>query len=117
MELKLIRKENNEGAVLGSIHIDGGRDQHDIGTLENEDFIIPEGRYPVRLTYSPKFGKWMPEICDVPNRTGIRFHLGTRPSHSTGCVLLTSFGLAAIQTIINTDHKNEEETFITISSL
>ena len=116
MELKLIRKETAEGGVYGTIHLDDGRDQHDIGTLENELTLIPEGRYPLRMTYSPKFGKNRPEICDVPDRTGIRIHLGTKPQHSTGCVLVSPFGLSAIETLINYNTKYEEETFITVCS-
>ena len=66
MELKLIRKETAEGGVYGTIHLDGERDSYDVGTLENAETLIPEGRYPLRMTYSPKFGKMRPEICDVP---------------------------------------------------
>ena len=68
------------------------------------------------MTYSPKFGKMRPEICDVPDRSGIRFHLGTKPQHSTGCVLVSPFGLGAIEAQINLNKKYEEETFITVCS-
>ena len=70
-----------------------------IPTLENEDYLIPAGRYPLRLTYSPKFGKFLPEIADVPGRSGIRIHRGTQPGHSRGCVLLKTTG--QVQTVIN----------------
>ena len=116
MELKLIRKETAEGGVYGTIHLDGERDSYDVGTLENAETLIPEGRYPLRMTYSPKFGKMRPEICDVPERSGIRFHLGTRPHHSAGCVLVSPFGLGAIEAKINLNKKYEEETFITVCS-
>jgi len=80
-------------------------------TLENRDFLIPEGTYPLRMTWSPKFKKLMPEICDVPEREGIRIHLGTKPEHSQGCVLVTlPISLENIKSFINYQEKyNENE--------
>ena len=80
-------------------------------TLENRDFLIPEGTYPLRMTWSPKFRKLMPEICDVPEREGIRIHCGTKPEHSTGCVLVSPLALENIKAFINRIkiyHENEE---------
>ena len=37
---------------------------------------IPEGRYPIVITYSPKFKKWLPLLLGVPNCSGIRIHQG-----------------------------------------
>ena len=37
---------------------------------------IPEGRYPIVITYSPKFKKWLPLLLGVPNFSGIRIHQG-----------------------------------------
>ena len=37
---------------------------------------IPEGRYPVVVTFSPKFQKWLPLLIHVPLFTGIRIHAG-----------------------------------------
>ena len=59
-------------------------------TLENNDYKIPALVYPVRVTMSPKFGKELPLICNVPNCTGIRIHGGTLPQHSKGCILIPS---------------------------
>ena len=36
-------------------------------TLENADFIIPAGVYPVERTWSPKFKKLLPLIDNVPD--------------------------------------------------
>jgi hypothetical protein len=37
---------------------------------------------------SPKFKRLLPIVQNVPGRSGIRFHVGKVPKHSTGCVLL-----------------------------
>ena len=109
MILQLKRETNIEGGVYGSIAIDDGRDKYILGTLENEQFLIPAGRYPLRMTWSPRFQKLRPEICDVPEREGIRIHLGTKPQHSQGCVLVTAFGLSAIEAQINKRKKYYED--------
>ena len=57
-------------------------------TLENEDYIIPIGTYPLVVTPSPKFKRLMPLVCQVPGRSGIRIHRGSRPEHSKGCILV-----------------------------
>ena len=35
---------------------------------------IPAGRYRLRLTYSNRFKRILPLVCDVPSFEGIRFH-------------------------------------------
>lgn len=48
---------------------------------------IPEGTYEVKITYSTKFKKELPEILNVPFFEGVRIHSGNIPEHSLGCVL------------------------------
>lgn len=49
---------------------------------------IPVGIYDVINTYSPKFGKTMPLVCNVEGRSGIRFHCGNFPKDTRGCILV-----------------------------
>lgn len=58
-------------------------------TLENLPVMIPALVYPVAVTMSPRFGKLLPLLRNVPGRSGIRIHGGTKPEHSQGCVLIT----------------------------
>jgi hypothetical protein len=32
----------------------------------------------------------LPLVMQVPERSGIRFHRGTRPEHSKGCILVSA---------------------------
>ena len=47
---------------------------------------IPEGTYEVKLTYSPRFKKILPEILNVPNFSGIRIHSLNKAEESEGCI-------------------------------
>jgi hypothetical protein len=49
---------------------------------------IPAGRYPVRITRSTRFGRMLPEICDVPGFSGVRIHPGNTARDTEGCVLV-----------------------------
>ena len=55
-------------------------------------FAIPEGRYAVVITYSPKFGEWLPLLLGGPdfNRLfqGIRIHAGNTVKDTQGCILV-----------------------------
>jgi hypothetical protein len=70
-------------------------------------YQIPALCYHVAVTQSPKFKRLLPIVQNVPRlpianspspiasrispiayRTGIRFHRGTKPTHSTGCILV-----------------------------
>ena len=58
-------------------------------TLENRDYLIPALIYGVGVTQSPKFKRLLPIVRHVPGRSGIRFHRGTHPEHSKGCILIS----------------------------
>lgn len=49
---------------------------------------IPAGRYEVKMTYSNRFKKVMPQIMDVPGFSGIRIHAGNKAADTEGCLLL-----------------------------
>ena len=86
-------------------------------TLENADFLIPEGTYPVERTWSPRFKKFLPEIQNVPDRSGIRIHRGTLPEHSQGCILTDMRGMANLDVLFNqVDFSENESVQIVIRS-
>ena len=55
-------------------------------------FAIPEGRYAVVITWSPKFKMWLPVLHGGPdfNRLfkGIRIHMGNTVKDTQGCILV-----------------------------
>lgn len=91
---KLIRKPADGKAVRGRLfRVIEKRFEETLlplgDTLENADCLIPALVYEVGVTQSPKFGRLLPVVRQVPSRSGIRIHRGTKPGHSRGCILVS----------------------------
>ena len=122
--LILTRTSKTGNAVRGSIVLPftqypcSYREEKDItiSTLENADFIIPAGTYPLKRTYSYKFKKLLPILEDVPDREGIRIHRGTKPEHSEGCILTDMYGQSSLDIMLNrlNEFYNEEEIVLSV---
>ena len=87
MLLRLQRQAPDGAAIHGKLFIDG---EYFCDTLERTGVQIPALWYTVTVTMSPRFKRLLPIVERVPNRTGIRFHVGTKPQHSSGCILVPS---------------------------
>ena len=101
-------------AIRGLITLPLEQGTRTFDTLENADCLIPAGTYPLRLTWSPRFKKNMPLIDEVPDREGIRIHMGTKPEHSEGCVLVSYEALCNIIVLFNQRKKWYEESELRI---
>ena len=102
MYYKLIRKPADGNAVHGKLY----RTSHYVNkrtgelverlhyicdTLENADYLVPALIYKVAVTQSPRFKRLLPILQQVPGRSGIRIHRGTKPEHSLGCILVSPY--------------------------
>ena len=98
MYIRLIRNEPKGNAITGRLVING---RWFCYTLERVGYQIPPLCYHVAVTMSPKFKRLLPIVQNVPQagdkakgdkamRQGIRFHRGTKPEHSTGCILVVA---------------------------
>ena len=103
IQITLTRQKTSGQAVTGTMTFPllNKEEPINVPSLENAAYLIPEGTYKVERTWSPKFKKFLPELIDVPDRSGIRIHRGSLPEHSRGCILLDMYGMAYLNTLFN----------------
>lgn len=114
INLTLTRTKIDGKAVYGTLTFPIGERSFSYPTIENADFIIPAGTYPLNRTWSPKFKKRLAEIQNVPERTGIRIHMGTKPEHSQGCILSNFAAISNLDIMFNYIEKNTEDEKVQI---
>ena len=122
---KLIRQPADGKAVRGTLYQTEHRYSGSAGeykeyltpvceTLENVDYSIPALTYKVSATQSPKFKRLLPILEQVPNRSGIRIHRGTKPEHSKGCILVSPAREQELTALFLSEQKSREETRLEI---
>lgn len=137
MELKLNRIFLGSSATIGELYIDK---KYIADTLEDRvrpegekvygKTAIPEGTYEVKLTYSPRFKKILPEILNVPNFSGIRIHTGNSSKDTEGCILVgtwdgekedwvsdSKIAFNKLMSLLEEATNNKEKITITVKSL
>lgn len=105
--MKIIVKRRFLGPkyTIGTMYVDGYRfcdtledtvrDKNRDGDLNDPgegkvygETAIPYGEYEVILNRSPKFGRDLPRLLNVPHFEGVLIHRGNDPQDSAGCILL-----------------------------
>ena len=112
MYLQLIRNNPQASAITGRLVING---RFFCNTLERVGYQIPALCYHVAVTMSPKFRRLLPIVQNVPQRSGIRFHRGTRPEHSTGCILIPADKEKALTDLILQAQQSHEEIILEVT--
>ena len=138
MYIRLIRNKPQGNAITGRLVIDG---RWFCNTLERVGYQIPALCYHVAVTQSPKFKRLLPLVQNVPaspksspkgkdfnsdeklpslqggvgGRLGIRFHRGTRPEHSTGCILIPADKEKALTDLILKAQNEHEEIILEVT--
>lgn len=104
MRLKLERKYFKDNYTIGNLYIDDqffcntledkNRDLNKNGRFDNGEMkvygetCIPFGKYKVTINMSPKFGRELPRLIDVPSFEGVLIHRGNTAEDSAGCILV-----------------------------
>ena len=112
MYIRLIRNQPQASAITGRLIIN---DRWFCNTLERVGYQIPAICYPIRVTQSPKFKRLLPIVQNVPQRSGIRFHRGTKPQHSTGCILIPADKEKALTDFILQAQQSHEEILLEVT--
>lgn len=137
MELKLNRIFLGSSATIGELLVN---DKHLCDTLEDRvrpegekvygKTAIPEGKYEIELTHSPRFKKILPEILNVPNFSGIRIHTGNSSKDTEGCIIVgtwdgekedwvgsSKIAFDKLMSLLEEATNNKEKVTITVKSL
>lgn len=141
MELRVERLWPRENYTVGRLYVnneffsntleDKIIDKNKNGIFDNGEkkvygeSAIPYGKYKVVYNYSPKFGRNLPRLLDVPHFEGILIHSGNTAKDSFGCILVgknTSKGMLSesrytsdkLNEIIDAAQKRGEEITIEI---
>ena len=98
MILRVERRFKGNTYTIGTMYVNGERF---CDTLEDRvrnlaggeakvpgETAIPEGTYRVIVNRSPKFGRDLPRLLDVPQFEGILIHRGNTAADSAGCILV-----------------------------
>ena len=109
MYIRLIRNKAKGNAITGRLVIDG---RWFCNTLERKGVEIPALCYHVCVTQSPRFKRLLPIVQNVPQRSRIRIHRGSKPEHSSGCVLVPDQVTEDKLTQIILKAQNEHEEII-----
>jgi len=93
MNLRLIRSVFTDVSTIGEMYIDGEKYCYTLEDPVRDTKIpgltaIPKGHYRIVITHSPKFGRDLPLLLDVPNYEGIRIHPGNDATDTAGCILV-----------------------------
>lgn len=97
MKLELIRLYKKDAYTIGKLYVDG---QYFCDTLEDKvrdlssekkipgKTAIPAGSYEIIVNVSPRFGRKLPRLLNVPGFEGILIHRGNSPEDTAGCILV-----------------------------
>lgn len=104
MKLTLQRRFRGEKYTIGTLYIDGvrfcdtledtDRDANRNGRFDGDEkktagiTAIPNGTYPVIVNVSPRFGRELPRLLNVPDFEGVLIHRGNTPEDTAGCILV-----------------------------
>ena len=73
-----------------------------------KETAIPRGYYHCKMTMSPRFGKIMPEILNVPGFSGARMHSGNKAEDTDGCPLFGDYNPKKPDWVSNSTVRKDE---------
>ena len=101
MKFSVHRNPSGLTCTIGELYVDGVFLCHTLEDVIRErpgmaveawkvkgNTAIPEGTYPLAITWSNKFKCELPLVVGVPGFEGIRIHAGNTDADTEGCILV-----------------------------
>lgn len=98
MQLKIVRGQSSKTCTPGQLYQVNGNalrwlayTMEDVVRLDGKVYgktAIAAGIYKLRISFSNRFRKYLPEVMAVPDFTGIRIHGGNDAEDTLGCPLI-----------------------------
>lgn len=98
LEVKIERIAKRKDYTIGRLYVDGAyvcdtleptwRDLAHGARKLNGRTAIPDGRYPLVVTWSKRFDAWLPLVVGVPGFSAVRIHAGNTANDTQGCILV-----------------------------
>lgn len=97
MKLRVERLWKKATYTVGRLYVDGklycNTLEDVVRDLDREEKVsgktaIPAGTYKVVYNWSPKFGRNLPRLLNIPHFDGILIHPGNTADDSAGCILV-----------------------------
>jgi hypothetical protein len=95
MILRLVRTDFTDKETIGEMYVDDVFECftledvfRDLGVKVAGETAIPYGVYDISITYSPRFGRYLPLLLSVPNFSGVRIHAGNTHKDTEGCLIV-----------------------------
>jgi len=91
LKLTLERKLMNETCTIGELYVENVIECHTLELPVRDGLpgsAIPTGIFLVANRVSPRFGRNVPHIDGIPNRSNILIHWGNDEANTEGCILV-----------------------------
>jgi len=122
MEILIKRRKPENGCTLSEWYVNGAKQCYGIEDVVRPsgekifgETAIPAGTYQVANTYSPRFGKYLPLLLNVPGFAGVRIHPGNYAKDTEGC-LLPGTGIAPGNAMVTNSRVAFEALFTKIKA-
>jgi Steigviridae/Suoliviridae L,D-carboxypeptidase/transpeptidase len=97
IHLHIARIDYTESATVSVFAVEGAQWGYGLedrrrspGIKVSGKTCIPAGSYRVRVSFSQRFKRWMPEVGNVPGFSGIRLHGGNTAADTEGCLIIAA---------------------------